>query len=182
MDDGSGINFGDALKYPSLEFVERPDSDMAKKTASHFAKQGFDDVEPRAVLGSQDVLKTVGARGEKRPRLFGNVCGMIVQDYADGALRRIPRVEVGQQADEFHAAVTILHARRDVAILEIQCRQYRTRAQPLILMIPADLPILARHRRQIRRGIGDGLHAGLFIHRNRDDAGSRLASGPLCIL
>ena len=23
MDDGSGIDFGDALKYPSLEFVEK---------------------------------------------------------------------------------------------------------------------------------------------------------------
>ena len=97
MDDGSGIDFGDALKYPSLEFVERLDSDMSQKTACHFAKQGFDDVEPRAMLGRQDVLKTVGASGEKRPRLFGNVCGMIVQDYADGALRGIPRVEVGQQ-------------------------------------------------------------------------------------
>jgi hypothetical protein len=29
MDGGSGIDFGDALKYPSLEFVERLDSDMA---------------------------------------------------------------------------------------------------------------------------------------------------------
>lgn len=84
MDDGSGINFGDALKYPGLEFVEGLDSDMAKKAACHFAKQGFDDVEPRAMPGRQDVLKTVGARGEKRPRLFGNVCGMIVRDYADG--------------------------------------------------------------------------------------------------
>jgi hypothetical protein len=107
---------------------------------------------------------------------------MIVQNYADGALRWIPRVEVGKQADEFHAAVAILHARGDVAVLKIQCRQYRTRAQPLILMIPADLRMLARHRRQVGRGIGDGLHTGLLIHRNGDDAGSGLTGGPLCIL
>ena len=53
MDDGSGIKLH---------------SDMAKKAACHFAKQVFDDVEPRAMPGRQDALKTVGARREKPAR------------------------------------------------------------------------------------------------------------------
>src|ERR1700685_1862625 len=68
----------------------------------------------------QDALKTVGAGGEKRLGLFGNVRGMIVEYDSDGAVRRIPDVQIRRQADEFHAAVTILHACGDVAVLEIQ--------------------------------------------------------------
>jgi hypothetical protein len=33
---------------------------------------------------------------------------------------RIFRIEVGQQANEFHAAAAVFHTRRDVTILEIQ--------------------------------------------------------------
>src|SRR5271167_997666 len=108
--------------------------------------------------------------------------GVIVQDDSDGAFRGIPGVEVAQQADELKTAVAILHARRDVAVLEIQRRQYRACAQPLVLMVAADLEMLARYRWQIGRGIADGLYAGLFIHRNGDHSGGRLASGPSGIL
>src|ERR1017187_2435939 len=85
--------------------------------------------------GCQDVLKTVGVCGEKCLRLFGNVRGMIVQDDSDGAFRRIPRVEIGQQADEFDAAVTVLHACRDVPVLEIQRCQYGNRTEPLVCVV-----------------------------------------------
>src|SRR5947207_8958485 len=55
-----------------------------------------------------------------------NVSGMIVQNDSDGAFRRVLRMEVGQQANEFDTAVAVLHARRDLAILEIQRCQYGT--------------------------------------------------------
>ena len=87
MDDGSAIDFRDALQYPGFEFGEGLYANVSQKAARHFAKQGLDDVEPRSVLRRQDVLKTVGVHGEKRLRLFGNVCGMIVQDDSDGASR-----------------------------------------------------------------------------------------------
>ena len=45
---------------------------------------------------------------------------MIVQYDSDGAFRRILRIEVGQQANEFDTAVAVFHARRDVTILKIQ--------------------------------------------------------------
>jgi hypothetical protein len=72
------------------------------------------------MLRRRDVLKTVEAQGEKRLRLFGNMRRMIVGDDPDGAFRGIPCVQAGQQADESEAAVTVLHARGDVAVLEIQ--------------------------------------------------------------
>src|ERR1035438_7373550 len=132
MDDGSGIDFGDALEYPGFEFLEGLYPDMPQKASSHLAEKRLDDVEPRAMRGCQDVLKTVGARGEKSPRLFGNVRGMIVEYDSDGAFRRIPRVQIRQQADEFDAAVTVLHACRDVPVLQIQRCQYGNRAEPLV--------------------------------------------------
>ena len=96
--------------------------------------------------------------------------------------RRILRIEVGQQANEFDAAVAVFHARRDVTILEIQRCQYGTGAQPLVFVVAADCGMLAWHRRQVRRGIADGLDSRLLVHRNGNDIGSRLASGSSRIL
>ena len=68
----------------------------------------------------EDVLESVGVLRQKCVGLFRNVSGVIVQYDSDGAFRRILRMEVGQQANEFDTAVAVFHARRDVTILEIQ--------------------------------------------------------------
>ncbi len=70
---------------------------MPQKSACYFAKERLNDVEPRAMRGRQDVLKAVGMRGRKCPRLFGEMRGMIIQYEADRVLRRIPGIEVGQK-------------------------------------------------------------------------------------
>ena len=85
---------------------------------------------------------------------------MIVQYDSDGAVGGIPRVEVGQETNEFDTAVTVLHARRDVAVLEIQCGQDRTGAQSLVLVIAADLGVLARNGRQVASSDVSGLLPG----------------------
>ena len=46
MDDGSGVDFGDALEYSGLEFIEGLDSDVPQKGSRHFAEKRFNDVEP----------------------------------------------------------------------------------------------------------------------------------------
>ena len=51
---------------------------------------------------------------------------MIIQYDSDGAFRRVNCIEVRQQTNEFDTAVTIFHARRDMAVLEIQSCQYGT--------------------------------------------------------
>ena len=67
----------------------------------------------------EDILEAVGVPRQECVRLFRDVSGMIVQNNSDGAFRRIFRIEVGQQADELDAAMTVFHARRDMTILEV---------------------------------------------------------------
>ncbi len=49
-------------------------------------------------VGVKNVLKPVRVRGQKGLRLFGNVRRVIIEYDSDVAFRRIPRVEVRQQA------------------------------------------------------------------------------------
>src|SRR5258708_19924326 len=107
---------------------------------------------------------------------------MIVQYDSDGAFRRIFRIEVSQQTDEFDAAVAVFHARRDVTVLEIQRCQYGAGAESLVFVIATDCGMLSWHGWQIRRGVADGLYARLLVHRNSNDIGRRLAGGPSGIL
>ena len=72
---------------------------------------------------------------------------MIVQYDSDGTFRRILRIEVGQQANEFDAAVAVLHARRDMTILEIQRCQYGSGTESLVFMIAADFGMFAWYGR-----------------------------------
>jgi len=83
---------------------------------------------------------------------------MIIKYDADRAFRRIMRVEVGQQADEFDTAMAVFHACRNMAVLYIQPRQDGTRAQPFVLVIAADLRMFARDRLKVGCRVGDGLH------------------------
>ena len=130
----------------------------------------------------EDVLEAVGVLRQEYVRLFRNVSGMIVQYDSNGALRRILRIEVGQQSNEFDAAVAVFHARRDVTVLEIQCCQYGAGAESLVFVIATDCGMLAWDGRQVRRGIADGLDSRLLVHRNSNDIGHRLAGGPSGIL
>ena len=59
----------------------------------------------------EDVLESVGVLRQKCVGLFRNVSGVIVQYDSDGAFRRILRIEIGQQANEFDAAVAVFYAR-----------------------------------------------------------------------
>jgi hypothetical protein len=46
MDDGSGIDFGDAPGYTGLEFVQRLHPDMPQTASRYFPEQGLDNVQP----------------------------------------------------------------------------------------------------------------------------------------
>jgi len=76
----------------------------------------------------EDILEAVGVPRSECLRLFRNVGGMIVQYDSDDAFRRILRMQVRQQANEFDTAVALFHARRGVTILEVQRCQYGTGA------------------------------------------------------
>ena len=116
----------------------------------------------------EDILEAVGVPRQECVRLFRDVSGMIVQNNSDGAFRRILGIEVGQQADELDAAMTVFHARRDMTIVQIQRRENGTCPQSFIFVVARHRRVLAGYGRQVRRGIRYGLQAGLFIHRDSD--------------
>src|SRR5450432_2112442 len=63
--------------------------------------------------------------------------------------------------------MTVLDARRNVTVMQIQCRQNGASSQSLILVVARRLWVLVRDRRQVWRSVGDGLYSGFFVHRNR---------------
>ena len=46
MNDGSSIDFCNALKDAGLEFLPGLHPDMSEKRPGHLSKQGLDDIEP----------------------------------------------------------------------------------------------------------------------------------------
>ena len=84
---------------------------------------------------------------KKGLRFFGNVSGMIVQDDPNGAVRRIPGVQVLEQSGEFDAAMTALYPGGNVTVVEIQSRQNGASSQALILMVTADFWMFAGYGR-----------------------------------
>ena len=58
--------------------------------------------------------------------------------------------------------MTVLDARRDVAAMQIQRRQDGARSQSLVFVVARHFRMLAGNRRQVWRGIADGLQSRLF--------------------
>ena len=52
------------------------DAYPAQQRLGHLPEEGFDQVQPRTMGGRENEFKTVGYRGQKGPRLSGNVCGV----------------------------------------------------------------------------------------------------------
>ncbi len=114
------------------------------------------------------ITKAIGPSGQIGAGLLGNVGRMIVQNQSDHRLGGVMSVQILEQGNKLAAAVAPLDTRRYMTILQIQSRQDGSRAHPLILIIPADLRMFARHRRQVRRRIGNRLHPRFLIDRNRE--------------
>ena len=85
---------------------------MSEERTRHLAEQRLDNVKPRAVSGSIDVLETIGPGGQKGPRLLGDVGRMIVQNQPDGEVGRIVTIQVLQQGDKLPAAMAPFHVSR----------------------------------------------------------------------
>src|SRR5271156_170415 len=89
-----------------------------------------------------------GLTGEPGCGLFGDVCGMIVEDQLDRRMGRIGVVEKLEEFDEFAAAMAILDQRMDLAGDEVDTGQQADRAVALIFMLPCEGRVDARLRRQ----------------------------------
>jgi hypothetical protein len=90
-----------------LEFVLGCDADVAQDGAGEFGKETLD--------GGESEFETVcGLTGESGCGLFGDVCGMIVEDQLDRRMGRIGVVEKLEEFDEFATAMAILDQRMDL--------------------------------------------------------------------
>jgi hypothetical protein len=114
------------------------------------------------MLWRQQVLKAIGTGSQVSSSLLGNMRGMVIQDDSNGALGRIVLVQILEQRDEFAAAVPVLHAGRDVALVQIHGCRNGTGSQPSVFMVASHARMFSRHRRQVRRSVGDGLKVGLL--------------------
>src|ERR1035441_2823374 len=94
---------------------------------------------------------------------------MIVKNDPNRAGCRIVSIEILEQRDELATPVTPLDPSDDVAIVEVQCGQNRACPQALVFMVACRGGMLAGYRRQVWRGIGDGLQSRFLIHRDGHD-------------
>ena len=82
---------------------------MAKNGPGQLGEEALDEVEPRAVPGSEGKLEALfGLLVEPGFRLLGDMCGMIVEDEVNRRVGRIGRVEKLEEFDELAAAVAAL--------------------------------------------------------------------------
>ena len=112
MNDGIAVEIIHGGQEAILEFLLGCDADVAQDGAGEFGKEALDEIEPRAVLGSESKFEAVcGLAGEPGSGLFGDMRRMIVEDQLDRRLGRIGGVEKLEEFDEFAAAMTDLGQR-----------------------------------------------------------------------
>src|ERR1017187_8300682 len=108
-------------------------------------------------VGVSTYLNRFG-RVAKYARVSLEMCAeMIVEDDPNGAVCRIVSIQIFEQRDELATPVTSLDPANDVAIMEIQCSQNRACSQTLVFMVACRGGMFTGHRRQVWRGIGNGL-------------------------
>jgi hypothetical protein len=136
-----------------LEFLFGGDADVAQDGAGEFGKEALDEIEPRAVLGSEREFEPVRRlAGEPGSGLFGDMRGMIVDNQLDRRVGRIGGVEKREEFDEFAAAMAILDQRMDLAGDEVDAGQQAGSAVALVFMLPCEGRMDAGLRGQIRGG------------------------------
>lgn len=132
-----------------------------------------------------DINETVRSRGKIRPGFLGNMGRMVVQDHADGRLRRVMGIEFLEEADKLPAPVALVDLGDHMAVLKVQCRQDGGRSQTLVFVVPGDGRVFSRNRRKIRSHRGESLHSRLLVHADGDDrtaiGGFLLSQGHLLV-
>ena len=118
MHDWRGVDFRDPLEYSLAQFCPGLNADVAQEGPCHFAKQRFDDVEPRSMLRCQHILEAIRACAA-----FLSRC--VVEDQSNGAIGGVPRVQVFKQIDELVAAVPPFDAGGNTTVMRGRRRAVR---------------------------------------------------------
>ena len=108
MNDGMAIEFIHGSHETILEFLFGCNADVAQHRARELGEEDLDEIEPGAMRGREGEFEAADRlTGKPSLGLFGDVCGMIVQDQLDCRVGWIGGVEKLEKLDEFAAAMTI---------------------------------------------------------------------------
>jgi len=94
MDDRYLVDLSDSQQNAFLQFVSGLHTNSPEERASHLAKQGFHDVQPGAMRGSQHVFESIGASRQKGSGLIRDMGGMVVEGQSNRALRQMVSIQV----------------------------------------------------------------------------------------
>src|SRR3970040_2046194 len=97
MNDRLSVDFRDSGEDSVFQLLDGGNADVFEKSSRHLAKQCFGDVEPRSMRGSENVSEPVGRCAQIATSLFGEMCGVVVQDDSDDASGRIVGVQILEQ-------------------------------------------------------------------------------------
>src|SRR4030088_461602 len=132
--------------------------------SGRLGEEALDEVEPGAVYGREGELEA-GRRLSGEPSLgfSGDMRRMVVQDHLDRRTGWVSGIEKLEEFDELAAAVTLLDQGMDLPGEKINSGQQAERAMALVLIIPRECRVGARHRRQIRCCRSDRLDSRLLV-------------------
>ena len=85
MDDWLCIDFCNAGKDSVLQLLERSNADVLEKCSRHLPKQRLGNVEPRSMLGRENVSEPVGMFGQITASFLGEMSGVVIQHDSDHA-------------------------------------------------------------------------------------------------
>ena len=89
MDDRVSVELVHCGDDALLEFQFRCDADVTQDGAGKLRKEALDEIEPRAVLGSEGEFEAAGGLiGEPGFGFLGDVRGVIVEDQLDRGVGR----------------------------------------------------------------------------------------------
>ena len=134
-----------------LEFLLGGDADVPEHRASELGEEALDEVEPGAVLGSEDETEAaLSLVGEPASGFLGDMRGVIVEDQRDRGARWIGRVEAFEKRDELARAMAILDAGVNLAGQQIDAGEQADRPVADIFVITPEAGMATGRRRQVR--------------------------------
>ena len=101
---------------------------------------------------------------------------MIVEDRLDRGMSWVGHIKQLEKLDELAASVAILDAGVDLAGEQVDASQQADGTVALVFMIAGDGRVNAGHRRQVRSGQADRLHASRHRTRSRPRRQTSFAS------
>ena len=101
--------------------------------------------------------------GEPLVGFLGHMRRMVVEDDLDSCVGRIGGIKLLEEADELARAMAIFDAGVNLSREQVDACQQAQCPVTFVFVIACNARMLIRHRRQVRRGVGDRLDARFLV-------------------